>query len=274
MSPRRSGRTSIKPKTEEHNDQQDQEVEVLDEEQEQIGNKRKARNNDVDDDDNNDVVAGGVESEAEKDVSQTQTTATTSLIGSTISKKFGSQMYDGKVISGPFDALNETSGEIEENWLVRYTDGDEEDMNLEEIKKWTVVVGNERGAKKSSSRGKRSPKKKKMARKTVAADDGNKKDQDGSDPQPSSGSGPKKRKRAQTKKKDDGDEDNAGGGDDDDDDDFRPGKKKKNRFRGKLEDRTCPLCQQTFTSTLGKKYHFGKFAGSFCMLLYLDTSTV
>ena len=32
------------------------------------------------------------------------------------------------------------------------------------------------------------------------------------------------------------------------------------RFRGSLEERTCPLCKKVFTSALGRDYHVSEFA--------------
>ena len=58
--------------------------------------------------------------------------------GMPIRKDFDGEWYDGSIASDPYDRRNLHSVTVD-HWKVIYEDGDKEDMDLEEIKKWTVA---------------------------------------------------------------------------------------------------------------------------------------
>ena len=173
-----------------------------------------------------------------------------SLIGTRISKKFVSEIfgkeefYDGIVVSGPVKLLNKETKKMEESWKIQYTDGDKEDMTLEEIRKWSVEDLEDTEASSSSPS---------SATATATAT--------ATSPSAATMNDPPQKKVAAPSKSSAAD---GSGGD---------GKKKSPTKRkcgnGPEDNRTCPNCKRVYGSLTAFKYHVSKFSMSVVFSCYV-----
>ena len=161
-----------------------------------------------------------------------------SLIGARISKKFVSEifgkeeLYDGIVVSGPVKVLNKETKKIEEGWKIQYTDGDKEDMTLEEIRKWSVEDLEDIEPSSSS------------ATVTVTATSTS-----------AARMNESTQKKAAVSSKSSV-ADGSGG------DENKKSPKKRKRVNGPEDNRTCPNCKRVYGSLTALKYHVSKFSVS------------